>query len=521
MELPFLAWAGIFAAAALVLYSIVPRRFRYLVLLALSVVVYALYSRFMTAFIVVTSLSVYGAGLLVDRINRNYAAAAKELPKPERKILKKKAGKKKSVVLVFALLLNLAILFALKYFNFFAGALERVLGWIKVDCDIPALKVIMPLGLSYYTLQALSYIIDVAQGKTDSEKNPCKVALFVCYFPQLSEGPFGRYGELSKEMTKGDPIKAENFYRGMLAILWGLFKIFVVSYRLAMYSSEIFKNHASYGGLAVVLGAVAFTLQLYMEFSGDIDVVRGISRIFGIRLAKNFDLPFLSKDVSEFWRRWHISLGAWFRDYVFYPLSMSSLAMKLREKLPPKASEAIVVNFALLCVWFLTGLWHGASAKYIVYGLYYFVLIVLHNCLKPLFSRLYAKLKIDEKGKLISGLRVAKTFALVCVGMLLFRAADLAVFGRMFASVFGPSSGLSALKGVADWQDVLVMCAGTALVAGSGILSALKVDVAGRLVSLRSPALRYLLCFAAVMAIIVFGAYGSGYLPPDPIYGGF
>ena len=171
MRLPFLAWAGIFAGAGVLFYSIVPRKFRYVVLLALSLGIYILYNRFMAAFIVVTAVSVYAAGILVDKINRGYSQRAKELPKPERKQLRKKAERKKSAVLIAALFVNLAVLFVLKYFNFFSAALEGVLGWIKVDCRLPALKALMPLGISYYTLQALSYVIDVTQGKIEAEKN--------------------------------------------------------------------------------------------------------------------------------------------------------------------------------------------------------------------------------------------------------------------------------------------------------------------------------------------------------------
>ena len=156
MRLPFLAWAGIFAGAGVLFYSIVPRKFRYVVLLALSLGIYILYNRFMAAFIVVTAVSVYAAGILVDKINRGYSQRAKELPKPERKLLRKKAERKKSAVLIAALFVNLAVLFALKYFNFFSAALEGVLGWIKVDCRLPALKALMPLGISSYTLQASS-----------------------------------------------------------------------------------------------------------------------------------------------------------------------------------------------------------------------------------------------------------------------------------------------------------------------------------------------------------------------------
>lgn len=244
-----------------------------------------------------------------------------------------------------------------------------------------AMKIILPLGLSYYTLQSLSYVIDVFRGKYLAERDFLKLALFVSFFPQLHEGPFGRYDLLMDSMCKNEQIKKENIFNGIGRVLWGLFKIFMISNRACMISDAVFSNYARYSGWVVLLGGMAFTVQLYAEFSGYIDVATGISKVFGIELTRNFDLPFLARDVAQFWRKWHISLGSWFRDYIFYPVSTSKWLRKLTKKMNMAFADFTTITISLLAVWFLTGLWHGASIKYVCYGLYYFILMMVLNTL--------------------------------------------------------------------------------------------------------------------------------------------
>lgn len=207
-----------------------------------------------------------------------------------------------------------------------------------------------------------------------------------------------------------------------------------------MYVNQIFNFHDQYDGLYVIIGMLLYTLQLYAEFSGCMDIVRGSAQMFGIEMSENFARPFISKTVSEFWRRWHMTLGAWFKDYVFYTISLSKAFMKLskktREKFNAFFATLIPTSIAMLAVWFGTGIWHGASWKYVMYGIYYCLIMILGLLTEPLFRKLFEKMHVNREGKIYKALQVVRTFIFVNIGMLMFRADDLKIFGQMFISMF-------------------------------------------------------------------------------------
>ena len=241
-------------------------------------------------------------------------------------------------------------------------------------------------------------------------------------------------------MYEGHRFSYENMTMGLQLILWGFFKKIVIADRANMYVNQIFDNYASYTGLPVVVGMLLYTLQLYAEFSGCMDIVRGSAQMFGIGLSENFNQPFISKTVSEFWRRWHMTLGAWFKDYVFYSVSLSKpfvkLSKKTREHMNTFFATFVPMSIAMFIVWFGTGIWHGASWKYVMYGLYYWAIMVIGLLMEPLFKKLYGKMNVDRHGKVYRLLQVVRTFIFVNVGMLMFRADDLTAFGHMFVSMF-------------------------------------------------------------------------------------
>ena len=248
--------------------------------------------------------------------------------------------------------------------------------------------------------------------------------------------------------------------------------------------------------------------------------------MFGIELAKNFEQPFFSKNVSEFWRRWHISLGVWFREYVFYPVSMSKPFMALTKKLHGKVSpffETFIPSlFALFFVWFFNGLWHGASVKYIVYGLYYYVIMMIGMCIEPLFKKIFAKAGVtagSKKEKFLNVLRIIRTFIIINIGMLLFRAPTLGKGFDMFLQIF-KGGRLYIPSKVIDVYDVVLCFIGVAVLLVSDALKEYKINVKEYL-TLRPQVLRLAVYVSASMLIIIFGAYGQGYVPVDPIYGGF
>ena len=494
--LKLFAMFGILSVAG---YSLTPKKYRHITLLAVSLGCVAYYSRWGILYLLVTILTTFSAGLLFEEIANRHKTEG--LDKAERKARKALAKKRKRYVVCAFLLINLGMLFLLKYFHmFFPGR------------ELPVLfQIAMPLGISYYTLQSLSYVIDVYRGKYPAERDPFRLALFVAFLPQLHEGPFGRYDAYREGLYRNEAIRKEEFYNGSATVLWGLFKIFLISNRAAMVSDHIFQNYQDYGGLTVLVGGVFFTLQLYAEFSGYIDVARGISEMFGISLARNFQAPFLARDVAEFWRRWHISLGEWFRDYVFYPVSTA----KVFRKLPDTA----VILLALLAVWFLTGLWHGASWKYVAYGLYYFVLMAALQLFRPFSERFLDKLGMDRENKILAGFEIGFTWMFVVVGMILFRSENIADFLEIMGTLFTEGAAFSVLS-VIDGKELTVLLLSVLVMISGPLLE--KKGFSWRAHYRKLPCTgQYLVCFTMACFVILFGAYGLDYIPPDPIYGGF
>lgn len=504
-------------------YILLPKKARPFCLLIFSLLFYAVYSKFMTAFLLTTILTIYLGGLILNKLDGAFQKQKEGLEKEQRKALKEKFKRKKRLVVTLIVIANVAILGVLKYFNLFGSLLEGVLGWFKVSASVPVLSIVLPLGISYYTLSAIGYLIDVYRGKHKGG-NLFEVALFIAYFPQLFEGPFATFDKLSPQLQAGEGFHADNFFNGILSVLWGFFKKVVVADRLAIIVGEVFANYATYHGVVIVIGIVLFTFQLYAEFSGMIDVAKGISEMFGIKLAKNFDQPFFSQTVSEFWRRWHISLGTWLKEYIFYPISMSKGFMKMNKKLQGKVKPFFQVLIpsllALFVVWLVNGIWHGAEVKYIVYGLYYYILTIAEMCIEPLANLVYGKAKINKDHVCLKILRIIRTFILVNIGMLIFRASTLVDAVNMFGNIFsGGTFNLIAAK-VIDVQDTVIAAIGLLFVVGYDVLAELKIDVKGRITSLHT-ALKCVILLIFIFAIIIFGAYGDGYIPPDPIYGGF
>lgn len=506
-----------FTVITTILYAVCPSRQRYIVLLVVSLAFLLYINSHSIVFIAITILTTFLSGIIMDNIVQKHDT--KGLDKETRKKIKAKVKHKKQLVVLGYLIINIGILLTLKYFNFFATSITNLLNKFGGEFKPFILKIAIPLGLSYYTLQALGYVIDVFRGKYKAEKNILKVALFVSFLPQLHEGPFGRYDLLMPQMEKGENINSKNLYNGIARILWGLFKIFMIANRASIISDAIFKEYNKYGGFNILLGGIAFTIQLYAEFSGYIDMASGISKIFGIELSKNFDLPFISQNIGEFWRRWHISLGSWFRDYVFYPVSTSKFLRKSTQKLNFNTANFITITVSLLVIWFLTGLWHGASFKYVCYGLYYFVLMMIFNIVSPHIEKLLDKNNIHNDNKVLVSLRIVKTLLLVLIGMIMFRAENMVVFKDMIISIFKSGATFHLFK-VLDIQDFIALIVSLIIVLIGAVIKIKGVDIQTKYDNL-SCYKKYFICFALFSIVMIFGAYGLDYLPPDPIYGGF
>ena len=302
------------------------------------------------------------------------------------------------------IVLNLGILALFKYYDFFVTEFARL---FHAEADGLLLKVILPVGISFYTFQALSYSIDVYRGKIEPTRDIIAFFAFISFFPQLVAGPIERATNLLPQFLRKRTFDYDNAIDGVRQILWGLFKKMVVADNCAVYVDQVFSNYTHHSGSTLLLAAVFFTIQIYGDFSGYSDIAIGTAKLFGIQLMRNFNLPYFSHGVTEFWRRWHISLMTWFRDYVYIPMGGSRVGK----------AKAVRNTFV---VFLLSGLWHGANWTFIVWGAYHGLLLCLEKSLKKPLSALL-------------------TFFLVMMGWVLFRSVSLGDAWGYLCGIFSPS----------------------------------------------------------------------------------
>ena len=315
----------IFIFAVCLVYYIVPNKLRWTVLLFASYIFFWLNSEWLILVMFAATLITWGTGRLLDRniriTNRYLETEGAGFSKSEKKEYQKKEKARRRTLTVVGVILVLSMLLFLKYFNFFAKTSNVLLKHIGVK--IPGLRLLLPIGISFYTLQAIAYMVDVYRGKVVPERNLLHFMLYMSYFPQILQGPIPRYNQLAAQLIEGHRFDYDRFCKGLQLIVWGFFKKMVIADRIAIPVSEIFGNHTAYHGLLVFLAAAGYGIQVYADFSGGMDIARGFSQMVGIDLELNFLQPYFSTSVEDFWRRWHITLGGFMRDYVFYPLSLS------------------------------------------------------------------------------------------------------------------------------------------------------------------------------------------------------
>lgn len=500
-----LIYLFIFATIIYFLYMIFFKKYRYIILIVGSLILLFVASKLMGLFVILSSFIVYLFALIINNRIEKMNQKKDVLEKEEFKKLKQETKKINKRYLLIGLILNLGLLIGLKYLNFFDSFLNNIFAFLNI---------LLPIGISYYTLSNTGYLIDVYRSKYKASKNYLDVLLFTSYFPCLLEGPISHYDYLLPKLKEGHSFNFNNFKRGVLLILVGLFKKIVIADRLSILVVACFDKELT--GPILILGIIGFTFQLYAEFSGIIDMVRGISKMYGIEVEKNFEQPFFSSSVGEFWRRWHISLGTWFKEYVFYPLSMSKLinflCKKLKGKVPKFLETFIPSCIVLFVIWSLTGLWHGASWKYLGYGLYYYFIMMLET----LFTLLFKKEK--SSNFFIKFLRIIRTFILVNIGMLIFKCNSLSDVGLYIMNIFKPNN--QSLNEIFAIHELVISMIALTILFICEYLQTKKIIIQDYL--FKMPIfVRYSAYLILIFSIIIFGAYGLGYLPPDPIYGGF
>lgn len=518
----------VFLLLVLVSYYLVPRKFQWQLLLLFSYVFYALADPRYLIFILVTTISTYLVSLKLDAMNATssaYLKEHKELSREEKKAYKAKVKAGKWSWLLLCLILNIGILSVTKYTNFVISNINNLFAG---EGPLQLIDMIVPMGISFYTFQTMSYIIDVYRGKQEAQKNPFKLALFVSFFPLLVQGPICRYSEVESTLFAEHRFEGKTVSFGLNRILWGYFKKLVVADRILPAVTELVQNPGDYQGAFVFVAMLFYAFELYCDFTGGIDITIGIAEAMGIRLPENFDLPYFSKNIKEYWNRWHMTMGRWFTDYIFYPITVCGPMLKIskwsRAHLGEVVGKRVPIYLSSFVVWATTGIWHGAAWNFLVWGIMNFVVIMISQEFEPLYERFHGRFKVRGNA-FYEGFQIVRTILLMSMIRMFDCYRDVPLTFKMVGSMFTKwdftifANG-SLMKLGLSGADYMVLLAALVIIFAVSLYEAKKGSVREALY--QKPALVYYGVMAVLfIGIIVFGAYGIGYDNSQFIYNQF
>ena len=471
-----------------ILYFLLPHRVRWVWLLAASYYFYMCWNARYVLLILVSTVITYVSGLLIERTQKT-------------------AWKKWVVAGSFGM--NLGILFYFKYTNFALGVLTSLFARIHIELNIPVFDIVLPVGISFYTFQALSYTMDVYRGEIYAEKDFFRYALFVSFFPQLVAGPIERSKNLLKQLAVPTKFCFGNAREGLLLMLWGFFLKIVMADRIASFVDTVYGDFATYPGMYLVVATMLFAVQLYCDFAGYSTIAMGAAKVMGITLMENFDAPYLSTSVAQFWRRWHISLTSWFRDYLYIPLGGSRKG-KIRK----------YVN--TMIVFLASGLWHGASFSFVVWGGLNGFYQVVGDVLQPVRDRMVSFLRLDRASLGHKLIHIIGTFVLVDFSMIFFRAnqfKDALAIIKSIVSVKNPwilfdgslySCGL-------DMKNFHLMLLGIVILFFADLCKRKGIRVREVIIG-QDYWFRWIFIALAISGILTFGIWGPNYNEANFIY---
>ena len=522
----------LFATLTLLVYYLVPKRAQWVVLLVASLGFYATYDLWYLPFLAVTVVSTWLCAKLLYKkstMAEAYLAEHKaDMTKEERKAYKASQKHKRLPILILGLVLNFGILGVLKYTGFVLGEVNGIIALFGGQgVDIPDL--LLPLGISFYIFRSTAYLIDVHWGKVEPEANIAKYALFVSFFPAVIQGPISRFGDLSHQFFTPHKAEWSHLSQGFLRVLWGFFKKLVIADTAMIAVKAIISAPESMTGMYVLLLIVLYSAVIYGDFTGGIDVTLGISRMMGLTLAENFDHPFSSKSTQIYWNRWHMTMGSWFADYIFNPLSVSNFMTKLgkwcKAHLGKGFARRVPVYLATIITWFLTGLWHGSSWNFIVWGLLNGLVILVSRELDPLYKKFHKCLPSLKDNAIYGGFCCVRTFFLMGAIRILDCYRDVPVTFKAFGSIFydfaswGDMGGLVVLDKLGlSLPQMLLIILGVVVVFFVSRRSKTKPVLAE--IS-EKPWLYGVACSVLILVILLFGSYGIGFNAGDFIYGQF
>lgn len=463
----------IFLPIVVILFFSTTQRFRWVILLVAS---YYFYMSWNPAYIVLIVFST-----LID-----YLAG--------RKISSSKSQFTRKAFLVLSLSVNLGLLFFFKYFNFVIGEVFNFTSISGNESNIFAHQFLLPVGISFYTFQTMSYTIDVYNGKTKVEKHLGIFAVFVSFFPQLVAGPIERAGHLIHQLKEKKHLHFRNFQFGLIRILWGLFKKVVIADRLAGMVNIVYNSPEDYNGLQLLFATFFFAFQIYCDFSGYSDIAIGTARLFGIRLMENFRTPYFSNSIGEFWHRWHISLSTWFRDYVYIPLG-GNRGVKWRW------------YYNIFITFVISGFWHGANWTFLIWGAIHGSILVLEK-----LKREYIYFKSFNKNIIPKLVKVIWIFALVCFSWIFFRANSIDDAFLIISKLTDISSPLAhnlrgqmLYLGQPLWRFVGVLILILFLLCLEYLINSKKISEIHLI--RKHPAVRWSVYTSFILVILVFGVF--------------
>lgn len=419
----------------------------------------------------------------------------------------KRSSAVKKLCLVLGICANLSILFFFKYYNFFTTSFAGALSYLHIKVQFPHNDFLLPVGISFYTFQALSYIIDVYRKDVNVEKNLGKLSLYISFFPQLLSGPISKSKNMLFQYEEKHYFDYDRVKNGMLLILWGLFQKTIIADRLAVIANTVFSKPGSYKGFEVIIASLIYTFQIYIDFSSYSDMAIGSAEVMGFRLPQNFERPYFSKSIREFWKRWHITLGAWFMDYLYIPLG-GNRCSKLRN----------YIN--LMIVFLLCGLWHGASITFVIWGALHGIYQVIGKMLRPIKKSILKSLKINTSLFIYKLYQVIVTFILVDFAWIFFKASTLydavTIIKNMF--YFNPwvfNNGALYDMGLSQ-KNFIVAIIGIAFILIINLIQRNR-NIRDELAK-KNIVIRWFVYLTAVTVILVFGFYGPGFNPQKFIY---
>ncbi|MBR5783202.1 MAG: MBOAT family protein [Clostridia bacterium] len=520
------------------MYYLVPKKLQWAVLLIASYGFYLSTGTDNLAYIIFTTLFTYCAGRFMQR-QRNKSQKkildmGEDVSREKKREIKKITAQKVRTIQIVTALINLGVLVFVKTAGFFTANINQFFDFFQWNASVPVVNIIAPLGLSYYTFNSIGYLIDVGRGKIEAEKHLGKFALFVSFFPSIVQGPLFRYGDVGQQLQQPHKLEYNNLKFGAQLILWGCFKKLVIADRVSAIASAIFSSDfvsGEFNGAQVFFGVLAYSFQIYGDFSGGTDITRGVAQMLGIDLPVNFEQPFFATSMADFWRRWHMSLGAWMREFVFFPVMLckpvTALSKSFRNRFGSHAGKMVPSVVAPMVVFFLIGIWHGISWQYIVNGLYNAIIISSSVALAPVYVKLAEKLRVNTEAFSFRLFQILRTFCVLCISRIIVKAPSLWDAMRMIRSLFRPwdmdfflgNNGEIFSYGVNEKQ-MFVLFISILVLLVVGILREGGMKIRETL-DKQNLIFRWGMVLLLFVFVLIFGIYGPGYDASDFIYGQF